>query len=127
MRGYRSGIDYCFGTSMQTSILVAAALLMLTPARSNAQDPTLVAKGQKLAVQHKCSLCHVVEGKGGKIGKPLDGVAERHDAAALKRILADPQKEFPDAKVKMPKVAWAAGDIDAVVAYLQTLKGKAEK
>ncbi len=87
-----------------------------------AQDPKLVAKGQGLAVKNKCSMCHIVAGKGGKIGKPLDGVSERRDAAAMRRILTDPLKEFPDEKIKMPKVAWAPGDVDAVIAYLETLK-----
>jgi cytochrome c2 len=87
-----------------------------------AQDQSLVSKGQRLSAQHKCSMCHVLAGKGGKIGKPLDGVSERRDAAALGRILKDPLKEFPDAKIKMPKVEWAAGEVDAVIAYLQTLK-----
>jgi cytochrome c2 len=89
-----------------------------------AQDAKAAAKGQELAVKNHCSMCHLVAGKGGKIGKPLDGVTDRLDVAKIKSILADPLKEFPDEKVKMPKVAWQAGDIDAVVAYLQTLKAK---
>ena len=43
------------------------------------------------------------------------------------RNLRDPQAAFPDAKIKMPKVAWAAGDVDAMIVYLQTLKGGAPK
>ena len=54
----------------------------------------------------------------------LDEVTDRLAVAKIKEILADPLKEFPNEKVKMPKVAWQAGDIDAVVAYLQTLKAK---
>jgi mono/diheme cytochrome c family protein len=87
-----------------------------------AQDAKAVAKGEALAVKNHCSMCHLINGKGGKIGKPLDGVSERFDAAALKRILIDPDKEFPNQKVKMPKVAWGSGDVDALVAYMQTLK-----
>jgi mono/diheme cytochrome c family protein len=89
-----------------------------------AQDAKAVAKGQELSVKNHCSMCHLIDGKGGKFGKPLDGVSARLDAAKIKAILADPLKEFPNEKVKMPKVAWQPGDIDAVVAYLQTLKGK---
>jgi cytochrome c2 len=103
-------------------ILMATAFAALVSAPAAAQDRALVAKGQDLTVKNKCSMCHLVAGKGGKIGQPLDGVAERFDTAALRRILTDPAKEFPDAKVKMTKVAWAPGDTDAVVAYLQTLK-----
>lgn len=103
-------------------ILMATVFTALAWVPAAAQDQALVKKGQDLAVKNKCSMCHLVAGKGGKISKPLDGVAERRDQAALRRILTDPAKEFPDAKIKMPKVAWAPGDMDAVIAYLQTLK-----
>jgi cytochrome c2 len=107
---------------MVKSILAAAALIAFASLPAFAQDPKLVSKGRDLTVKNHCAMCHQLAGKGGKIGKPLDGVTARLDEAAIRRILADPQKELPDGKVKMPKVAWAAGDIDAVVAYLQTLK-----
>ena len=107
---------------MLKPVLVVAACLALVSGPAGAQDQKLVGKGQDLTVKNKCALCHVIAGKGGKIGKSLDGVAARLDTTAIRRILSDPQKEFPDAKVKMPKVAWATGDIDAVIAYLQTLK-----
>lgn len=112
---------------MRTFIAIAIACAGLVAGAAAAQDQKLVSKGQSLSVQHKCPMCHVLAGKGGKIGKPLDGVSERRDAAALRRILTEPLKEFPDAKIKMPKVAWAPGDIDAVIAYLQTLKGSPAK
>jgi cytochrome c2 len=107
---------------MLKRILTATVLTALAWAPAAAQDQALVKKGQDLTVKNKCSMCHTLAGKGGKISKPLDGVADRHDAAALRRILTDPAKEFPDAKIKMPKVAWATGEVDAVIAYVQTLK-----
>lgn len=103
------------------TLLTLVCLVTLT-GYAAAQDAKAVAKGQALTFKNRCSMCHQLGGRGGKIGKPLDGVSDRLDAAAIKRILTDPLKEFPNEKVKMPKVAWEAGDIDAVVAYLQTLK-----
>ncbi len=102
--------------------LLAVVCTVALSGYAAAQDAKAVAKGQELAVKNHCSMCHLVAGKGGKIGKPLDGVTDRLDAAKIKSILADPLKEFPNEKIKMPKVAWQPGDIDAVVAYLQTLK-----
>jgi cytochrome c2 len=102
--------------------LLTSACLVAFSGYASAQDAKAAAKGEALAVKNHCSMCHQINGKGGKIGKPLDGVFDRLDAAAIKRILTDPLKEFPNEKIKMPKVAWAAGDIDAVIAYLQTLK-----
>ncbi len=104
--------------------LLAGACVVALSGYVVAQDSKAVAKGQELATKNHCAMCHMIDGKGGKIGKPLDGVTTRLDAAKIKEILADPLKEFPNEKVKMPKVAWQPGDIDAVVAYLQTLKGK---
>ncbi len=109
--------------AQRTSLMLAAvACFAMVAGSAAAQDAKAVAKGQELAVKNHCAMCHLIAGKGGKIGKPLDGVSERLDAAKIKQILADPLKEFPNEKVKMPKVAWQPGDIDAVVAYLQTLK-----
>ncbi len=105
-------------------LLIATMFGALAYAPLAAQDPALAAKGKALAVKNHCAMCHVLEGTGGKIGNPLDGVSQRKDDAALRRILTDPGKEFPDAKVKMPKVAWGPGELDAVVAYLKTLKAK---
>lgn len=104
--------------------LLTGVCIVSLSALAAAQDAKAVAKGQELAVKNHCAMCHQIAGKGGKIGKSLDGVSERLDAARIKAILADPLKEFPNEKIKMPKVAWAPGDVDAVVAYLQTLKAK---
>ena len=105
-------------------IIAAAALIAPIAAASslNAQDAKLIARGQTLVAEHRCAMCHTIAAKGGKLSKSLDGVSERRDAAALTRILTDPQKEFPDARIKMPKVAWQTGEVAAVVAYPQTLK-----
>jgi cytochrome c2 len=107
---------------MKTFVAIVIACVVVAVGAAAAQDSKLVSKGQRLTVDHKCAMCHALAGKGGKIGKPLDGVSATRDAAALRRILTDPLKEFPDAKIKMPKIDWAAGDVDAVIAYLQTLK-----
>ena len=112
---------------MVKRIVLTVVCLVAVSGYVAAQDPKLVAKGQTLAVKNKCSMCHLLAGKGGKIGKPLDGVSERLDAVAIRKILTDPLKEFPNEKIKMPKVAWDAGDVDAVVAYLQTLKATSAK
>ncbi len=108
-------------------ILIGTAFVALTVAAAQAPDPKLVAKGQALVVEHKCAMCHTVAGKGGKLSASLDGVSARRDAAGLKRALEDPLAEFPQAKIKMPKVLWKPGDVDAVVAFLQSLKASPAK
>jgi cytochrome c2 len=101
---------------------MAAVALISSGSSLDAQDAKLIARGRTLVAEHRCTMCHTIAAKGGKLSKSLDGVSERRDAAALTRILTDPQKEFPDARIKMPTVAWQAGDMAAVISYLQTLK-----
>jgi cytochrome c2 len=71
----------------------------------------------------KCKACHSIAGVGGpmaKMGGTLDGVGAKHDKAWLEAYLKDPKSKMPDAK--MPKVTLSAEEMDAVVAYLLTLK-----
>jgi cytochrome c2 len=107
---------------LRLNLIIAAVALIATGSSLNAQDAKLIDRGRALVAEHRCTMCHTIAAKGGKLSKSLDGVSERRDAAALTRILTDPQKELPDAKIKMPTVAWQAGEMAAVMAYLQTLK-----
>jgi cytochrome c2 len=107
---------------LRLNLIIFTVVLIATGSSLYAQDAKIVARGQTLVAEHRCAMCHTISGKGGKLSKSLDGVSERRDSAALTRILTDPQKEFPDAKIKMPTVAWQTGEVAAVVAYLQTLK-----
>ncbi len=114
--------------------LVTAALavtVMLAPC-AGAQVPssaeTPAAKGRQVFEQYKCLLCHSLEGKGGKLSVALDGVAERRDGAAMKRILLSPDKALAGSKtkVKMPAFSFKDGELDALVAYLRTLRTPAK-
>ena len=63
----------------RTLMMLMTGALAATAA--SAQDGK-VAKGAALFESNKCSVCHSVQGKGGK--KPLDGAATRLDAATVK-------------------------------------------
>ena len=102
---------------------VALALVVGLPALAAGQD---AAAGQKVYEKQKCSLCHSVDGKGNTKG-PLAGVAKKHDAAALRLWLTQPAEmaKKHNATRKPPMKSFAslpAADLDALVAYLQTLK-----
>ena len=84
------------------------------------------AQGQKVYEAQKCSLCHSVAGKGNAKG-PLDGVGSKYTAAELKQWLVNPTEmaKKHNAVRKPPMKSFAslaAADVDALVAYLQTLK-----
>ena len=59
---------------------------------------------------------------GGRFGPELTTVGERRDAAWLLKYLPKPQASDP--KNKMPPVAVKGQDLDDLVAYLVSLKGK---
>jgi len=95
--------------------------------------PASGAAGRGLEVVRSavCSSCHVVQGQvaGTPIGPDLTHVGSRttlaagvlaNTADAMRAWIGDPQRYKPGAL--MPKVPLSASDLDAVVAYLESLK-----
>ena len=107
-----------------TVALMFGTMLVL-PTVAAAQDAA--AKGAALFVSQKCSACHSVAGKGSKVS-PLDGVGAKLSAADIRAWIVDPpsmiaktkstkKPPMPSRYAKLPPA-----DIDALVAYLQSLK-----
>jgi mono/diheme cytochrome c family protein len=108
--------------------MASALALLLVAGSAAAQDAKAVERGKQLYGEKKCSMCHSIEGKGNAKG-PLDDVGSKFSAAELKQWLTDPKtmatKAKSERKPPMPSYAtMPAADIDALVAYLQTLKKK---
>ena len=91
---------------------------------ASAQDAK---KGEQVYAAQKCMTCHAISGKGNK-NNPLDGVGGKISAAEIKEWITMPKAmatkagakgkpPMPDRYAKLP-----AADIDALVAYMQTLK-----
>ena len=86
--------------------------------------------GRRVYEARKCATCHMVAGKGNK-RFPLDGVASRLPAVELRRWLTD-TAEMERALPTQPAVRMSEWmqtnrrpsdrDLDALVAYLGTLK-----
>jgi len=90
-----------------------------------AQDAK-VAKGEAVFTAQKCSLCHAVAGKGNK-KFPLDGLGKTLTADVVKLWLKDPKAAAAKTgKTGTPAMksyaALAADDVDALVAYMLSLK-----
>jgi mono/diheme cytochrome c family protein len=103
-----------------TLLIVGAALA--APAVASAQAD----KGAQVFAAQKCSMCHAVAGKGNAKG-PLDGVGAKYSAADLKEwiVNAKVMMEKTKATRKPPMRDFStlpAADVDALVAYLRTLK-----
>jgi mono/diheme cytochrome c family protein len=83
------------------------------------------AKGEKVFADQKCSLCHSIAGKGNAKG-PLDNVGGKLSAADIRAWIADAKgmtaKTKAERKPEMKAYSLPKDDVDALVAYLTTLK-----
>lgn len=105
------------------SIVIAVVMCAGVASAAAAQDAK--AKGEKLFVDQKCTLCHSIGDKGNKKG-PLDGVASKLSAAEIREWITDAKgmtaKTKATRKPEMKAFALPKEDVDALVAYLGSLK-----
>jgi mono/diheme cytochrome c family protein len=114
-----------FSLKKNAPIVVLALVGVIVPsAHAAAQDAK---KGQEVYAAQKCQGCHAIGGKGYK-ANPLDGVGTKLSADDIKAWIVTPKAmatkaqskakpPMPDRYAKLP-----AADIDALVAYMQSLK-----
>ena len=105
------------------SVMVTIALcvgIAASAAADEAKD-----KGEKVFADQKCTLCHSVGAKGNKKG-PLDSVGAKLSAAEIREWITDAKgmtaKTKATRKPEMKAYSLAKDDVDALVAYLSTLK-----
>jgi mono/diheme cytochrome c family protein len=103
---------------------IGLAVLCLGVATSaSAQDAK--AKGEKVYADQKCSLCHSIAGKGNAKGS-LDGVAGKLKADDIRAWITDAKgmtdKTKAPRKPPMKQYSLPKDDVDALVAYLSSLK-----
>ena len=111
-------------------ILSVAALTLVfglaKPLVAAGQDDA-AKKGAQVYAAQKCQTCHSIGGKGGK-QSPLDGVGKKLSADEIKAWIVTPtemtKKSGSTKKPPMPNrySKLPAADIDAMVAYLSSLK-----
>ena len=106
-----------------TTFVLAVGFAMARPAAG--QDA--VKKGQEVYTAQKCQMCHAIAGKGSK-ANPLDGVGGKLSADDIKQWITHPKEAAAKAKsTKKPPMpskyaGLPAADLDALVAYMQSLK-----
>jgi mono/diheme cytochrome c family protein len=107
------------------TVTLSAAVAVAGPAA--AQDAAQIKKGQEVYTAQKCQICHAIGGKGGKTS-PLDGVGKKLTAADIREWIIHPAEMSAKAKsTKKPPMpakyaSIPAADLDALVAYLSSLK-----
>jgi len=109
---------------MIRSTIVALVVFAGTASMTLAQDAK--AKGEKLFTDNKCSLCHAINGKGNAKG-PLDDVGKKLSADEIRQWITDAKtmaaKTNATRKPPMKQFNLPKEDVDALVAYLSSLKG----
>jgi len=104
-------------------MVIAAVVCVGFAAPAAAQDAK--AKGAQLFADQKCTLCHSIGDKGNKKG-PLDGVAAKLKTDEIREWITDPKgmtvKMKTTRKPEMKVYTLPKEDVDALVAYLSTLK-----
>jgi mono/diheme cytochrome c family protein len=110
-----------------TTTAFTIAIALTAPLTAAGQDEALVKKGQEVYAAQKCSMCHSIAGKGGK-SSPLDGVGAKLSADEIRQWIVNPTEMTAKSKsTKKPPMPnkyskLPAADIDALVAYIQSLK-----
>jgi mono/diheme cytochrome c family protein len=105
-------------------LLLTLGLCIGVATAAAAQDAK-VAKGQQVYTDQKCSLCHSIAGKGNAKGS-LDGVGTKLSADEIRSWITDAKgmtaKTKATRKPEMKAYTLPKDDVDALVAYLTTLK-----
>jgi mono/diheme cytochrome c family protein len=109
------------------SLLTIVFTLGSAVAASAGQDAAAIKRGQEVYTAQKCQVCHSIAGKGGK-ASPLDGVGTKLSAEDIRQWITHPKEAAAKAKsTKKPPMpakyaSLPAADLDALVAYMQSLK-----
>jgi mono/diheme cytochrome c family protein len=109
---------------MKRFVLLAFVLGLFVSAPAAAQG---AAQGEKVFAEKKCSVCHLVGDVGNKKGPTLDGVGSKLKAEEIRQWITNAPEMAAKANIdrKPPMKAYtdfSKAEVDALVAYLATLK-----
>ena len=61
--------------------------------------PAVSVQGAEVYQANQCSMCHTLNGEGGKVGPVLNGVSSRHDRAWVLGHFSDPEQYSPGSQM----------------------------
>jgi ubiquinol-cytochrome c reductase cytochrome b subunit len=97
--------------------------MMLPPAKlavlKSPETPAFAVKGAAIYEANHCSVCHAVNGFGGKLGPALNGLSTRQTRDWVEQHFVDPQKLSPG--TPMPPYKLSAADMSNLTSYLFSL------
>lgn len=82
-----------------------------------------IARGKQVYEARRCRVCHSIEGVGNK-RSPLDGVGSRLSEDDVRKWIVAPGEMDP--KVRKRAYKLSKHDLEALVAYMMSLKEKEE-
>ena len=105
-------------------VLGALGVMVLTTGVAAASQDAK--RGEAVYAEQKCSVCHSIAGKGNAKGS-LDDVGTKLTEAEIREWITSPKEMTAKTKAerKPPMKSYPnlpKADVDALVAYLQTLK-----
>lgn len=113
---------------MHRQVTLAGATLIVLgwgiPA--SAQDAKMIERGKQVYAEQKCKMCHSIGTEGNAKG-PLDDTGNKLTAAEIKEWMVNPKEMTAKTKATRKPLmkaypALPAADLDALVAYMQSLK-----
>jgi len=115
-------LSTCAGGDMTRTAVLGSVLVLGFAVSAAAQD-----RGAQLFADQKCAVCHSIAGKGNAKG-PLDNVGGTLKPEEIREWLTDAKamtaKTKAPRKPEMRQYSMPKEDVDALVAYLSTLKKK---
>lgn len=104
----------------------AFVVTLMTAGVASAQSQAQIEAGKQVFVDQRCSLCHSIDGEGNSQG-PMDAVGSKLSADEIREWIVDAPamtaKMQAERKPEMKAFTDLADeDLDALVAYLQSLK-----
>lgn len=113
---------------MIRTVCVAFVGFFLAASAAFAQTPAQIEKGKQVYTAQKCQVCHSIGTVGNKKG-PLDEVGTKLTADEIRQwIVSAPEMTAKTKAARKPVMkgyTMPKEDLDALVAYLHSLKGKA--
>jgi len=98
---------------MKSCLLLLILLMVVLPVSAGAESA-----GEKL-FHRKCTMCHVIKGRGGAIGPDLTKVATRMSESQLQAKISYPKRTYPGSS--MPSFATLeVSEMQALITYLKS-------
>lgn len=105
---------------MKSEAVLLMAMLVAASVSLAQVESALIAKGEKVYAEKQCVVCHMIRGKGGKVGSDLSQVGTKRDEQWLWTFIKDPKSVNPQSK--MMALKGSEEDLEALVAYMASLK-----